>query len=277
MRALMLLDSAAVLAPSYARIHFLRGDVLSTLYRFDEADEAFTRVLGLDPKYPSAAYRMGNNAFFLGQNRKALVHHYREIDVLDPRQDSSAASAVWSQIGRIYARLGVVDSARTSYRHAITYDAANDQAWGWMAELSEEVGELDRALADVHRAIDLVPDNPSYQYLAGALYYKKGEYALAIDPLTIAIDAAPWHAGAHYNLGRSLMALGRLEEGDRFLQATDSLQTLAADLIQARFSVRSSPEDLERWIALGVLDEQTGRRSEAIEAYRVARQLEEQN
>ncbi len=276
-RALALLDSILVLAPANPRLHFLRGDALATLYRFNEADEAFSRALQIDARYPSAAYRMGNNAFFLGQTREALAHYQREQKVLRSRDDSSSSSAVWAQIGRMYARLGVGDSARLAYNRAIRADATNDQAWGWMAELSEDTGLLEQALEETQVAIALDPSVPTYQYLAGALHFRLGEFATAAGHLESVIEAEPWHAGAHYNLGRSLVALGRAEEGARYLDETDSLQALQADIILAKFAARQHPQGRSEWIVLAMLYEQAGHVEEARQAYRIASQLESPN
>ena len=102
LRALVLLDSALVLAPHYPRLHFLRGDVLSSLYRFEEADEAFARVLEIDPRYLGAAYSMGSNAFFVGQARRALKHYYREQKVLGAHagfhQNQCGLGADWTGV-----------------------------------------------------------------------------------------------------------------------------------------------------------------------------------
>ena len=276
-RALALLDSILVFAPANPRLHFLRGDVLSTLYRFQEADEAFSRTLQIDARYPSAAYRMGNNAFFLGQTRMALAHYQREQKALRSRADSSGTSAVWAQIGRMYARLSVGDSARFAYDRAIRDDATNDQAWGWMAELSEDAGLLEQALEETQEAITLDPGAPSYQYLAGALHFRLGDFVTAAGHLESVIEIEPWHAGAHYNLGRSLVALGRAEEGGRYLDATDSLQALQADIILAKFAARQNPQGRSEWVVLAMLYEQAGQVEEARQAYRIARQLEAPN
>lgn len=273
-RALALLDSAVLYAPQYARLHYLRGDVLSTLYRFDEADASFARVQEIDPRYPSAAYRRGNNAFFVGQTRQALGHYYREQKVVGRPAD---VSAVWAQIGRTYARLGVADSARTAYEKAIAADGTNDQVWEWLAELSEDAGQLDSALRRIQEAIKLDPDRPSYQYLAGALQYRMGDFDSALVHLEAVIAAEPWHPGAHYNLGRSLMALGRTEEAAVHLAATDRLQALQADIVLAKFAARQNPQGQSEWSVLGMLYEEAGQFEEARHAHRIARQLQVSN
>lgn len=271
--ALALLDSATALTPALARLHFMRGELLTKLYRFEEADEAFAEVLRHSPRHLGVEYRRGNNAFFVGQTRRALGHYFSEWALLGPSPDAGAASRVWAQIGRVYARLGVVDSARMAYERSLSRDTEQPEVWLWMAELAEDGGSLKEALSHAEEAIALDSANAGYRYLAGALQYRLSNPAKAIPHLKAAIQAEPWHAGAHYNLGRSLVALGRAGEGAPHLEATDSLQVLQADIVLATFAVRQSPEGAREWAVLAGLYERAGRMEEARSAYSMARQL----
>ena len=84
-QALALADSAAVRAPSLADVPFMRGLILTKLYRFDEAAAAYQLALEHDRDYEGAHYNLGNNAFFLGQNREALNHYGAERRLLARR------------------------------------------------------------------------------------------------------------------------------------------------------------------------------------------------
>ena len=160
-----------------------------------------------------------------------------------------------------------------AYEKAIGDDVTNDQAWEWMAEFSKDAGLLETALEQIRKAIMLDPNKPSYQYLAGALQYRLGDFESAVRHLEAVIEVEPWHAGAHYNLGRSLVALGRLEEGAPYLDATDFLQALQTDIILAKFAAQQNPQGQNEWMVLAMLYEQAGQYEEARQAYRIARQL----
>ena len=282
-QALALIDSAAHYAPDFADIFFLRGRVLTKLYRFNQAQAAFERVLELDPTYRSAAYNMGNNAFLLGRNREAIKHYQREKAAFKgspeaiareaSETDRAALASVLLQIGRVYARLGVADSARQAYQQVLVVEEDNAQAWGWLAEVSEDEGDLNQALAEARRAFALAPENIEYRYLVGALSFRTGAFDEAAGHLEAVVRQQAWHVGAHYNLGRCLLALGREVEAQQYLDATDGLQQLESDIILAKFALYRNPEDSEYWAQLVTLYRQAGRLSEAREAYNIVRQL----
>lgn len=270
---LALIDSALVVAPRYPSLYFTRGQLLTKLYRFDEAQEAFEQVLELHPGYVGAAYHLGNNAFFVGRNRDALRYYWQEHARITGSSPKPAPASVLLQLGRVYARLGIADSARWAYEESLAVQENNAQAWAWLAELSEDAGRLEDALREARRAFALEPENVEHQYLVGALGFRMGALEEAEGHLRSVVNQAPWHAGAHYNLGRCLLAQGREAEAAPFLAATDSLQELQANIILAKFAVERNPANRERWLDLASLYMQTGQQKEASEALVVARQL----
>lgn len=270
---LALVDSALAIVPHYPSLYFTRGRLLSKLYRFDEAQAAFEQALDLDPGYIGAAYHLGNNAFFVGRNRDALRYYWQEHARITGNFPKPAQASVLLQLGRVYARLGIADSARWAYEESLAVQENNAQAWAWLAELSEDAGRLEDALGEVRRAFALEPENIEHQYLVGALGFRMGELEEAEGHLRGVVNQAPWHAGAHYNLGRCLLALGREAEAVPFLAATDSLQELQANIILAKFAVERNPANRGHWLELASLYIQTGQQKEAREALVVARQL----
>ncbi len=270
-RALTLADSATTHAPDLADGYYLRGLALSSLYRFEAADTAFTQALLCDPQYHGAHFHLGNNAFFLGRNRDALRHYRAEREALG--DDREARASVTLQVGRVYARLGVADSARTAYAEALALDSLNAQAYSWLAELEDDEGELEQALATARRALVLAPENLEYRYQVGALLFRTGQYEAALGPLETVVEKQPWHVGAHYNLGRTLTALGRADEGRRYLARTDTLQALQSEIVRAQFATTRNPTDAARWRTLAALLNRAGRTDEARRALTIARTL----
>ncbi len=59
---------------------------------------------------------------------------------------------------------------------------------------------MEQALDEIQEAILLDPNAPLYQYLAGALHFRLGDFATATGHLESVIEAEPWHACAHYIL-----------------------------------------------------------------------------
>jgi cytochrome c-type biogenesis protein CcmH/NrfG len=99
----------------------------------------------------------------------------------------------------------------------------------------------------------------------------------AIPYLTTAVSKKPWYHGAHYNLGRALIASGQLDRGQAHLARVDSLQQIAHDIGQARYSAQTHPDRPILWVTLADLLYVSGRRDEALEAYLIAHYLEPAN
>ncbi len=281
--ALALADSAAQYAPDLADAPFIRGLIYSKLNRFDASQAAYEKALALDSAYRSAWFNLGHNAFLQGRYREALGFYRNEEAAIEatPKADKQASpsqyravlSAVLLQIGRAYVKLGVADSARAFYEHALAADSSNAQAFSWMSELNGQAGDLDQALAHARRAYQLDPNNPEYRYGVGAFLVRTGQIEEALGHLEAVLAQQPWHVGAHYNLGRALMTLGRRDEAQRYLEKTDSLQQRNADIALAQLATFQYPNDPTRWRQLAGLLLNAVRLGEARQAYDVARSL----
>ena len=81
----------------------------------------------------------------------------------------------------------------------------------------------------------------------------------------------PYDAGARYNPGRALKALGREEEACSHLEATEALQYLDQEIEQARAAAARYPDDPARWRALAAWLGHAGRHVEQRQALAVAR------
>ncbi len=284
--ALALADSAETYAPDLPDAFFFGGLVYSKLKRFDASQAAYEKALALDPAYRSAWFNLGHNAFLQGKYRAALGFYRKEqaAIVATPEADKQAApteyraalSAVLLQIGRSYAGMGIADSVLHFYQNALATDSTNAQAFSWMSELYGQSGDLDQALAHATRAHVLDPDNLDYRYGIGMFSTRTGRATEAVDHLEVVVAQQPWHVGAHYNLGRALMALGRRADGQRYLEKSDSLRQVNVDISQAQLATFQYPDDPERWQHLAALLHAAGRLSEARQAYNVARSLRDQ-
>lgn len=270
--ALTVIDSALQRVPDRAELYNLKGNVLSDLYRFDEAESAYRRARELDPNANGIAFAMGNNAFFVSRYRDALAYYETEA-LLVSHSDTLALGAIWAQTGRVYDRLGVVDSAIAAYETALEYRPSYGQTWAWLAELYEDQGTLEDALACAERAVRLDESEPEFNYLMGRLNYQMGRYTDVESHLLITLSAQPWHVGAHYNMARYLLTQDRKDDAAYYLAETDRLQVLSADIILARFAAQNNPTGVDEWLVLAELYGQAGRRPERLEALRIASQL----
>ena len=269
-RALAFADSASRLSPGLADIPFLRGRIYAELLRLDEAEAAYRQALAIRPTYPGGWHNLGNVAFRQQQYREAIRHYRREFDVHpDPRP--------WREIARSWVELGEADSARHAYGQALALDDTYASAHFGLALLLEDVGDFDGALSAVWRALDQEPDNPEYRYYAGAFLVRLDRWEEALDYLAAVIEHWPWHQGAHYNMARASMRLGRVEEARMFQERAEALRTLQASISQRETAVRAYPDNPYAHARLGASLRRARRYDDAMHAYRVALYLAPDN
>ncbi len=279
--ALEIVDSLVSVAPGLAEAHNQRGHVLMQLYQLEAAEEAFAQAVTLDPYHRGAWYQRGHVAFEQGQYREAIRRYQQQREKIESspeklreyhrQTDATALPQTWLQIGRAYELLQRQDSARWAYEKVLALDTTHAQARAWIAGLYDEEGHLEEALAHMRRAWQYGNENPEFAYQLGTLLFKNGDLQEALPLFEYSVTAQPWHAGAHYNLGRTLMALGRAEEGQQHLALTDQLQDLDQEIDQARAAAARFPNDPARWRAVAEWLGRAGRRAEQQQALAVAR------
>lgn len=282
-RALVLADSAIGRSPELAAPHFLQGLVYSALNRFEPAQAAFMTVLEKDPAYPGAWFQLGHVAFQQGQYQDALGYYEKEQALIEnasaSRQkqyahvDASAHPAVWLQMGRAHKLMNEYAAAREAYERALALDSLQADGHAWLAELDEEAGDFESALAHAQQALALDEKNPDYQYRVGLLLTKLGKIRQAGPHLEAAVMMRPWHEGSNYNFGRVLMQLGEEEDAQAFLARADTLQKLQAEIAQAKAAAYQQPDVQHHWTSLAALMLRTGQFDEARQAFGAALML----
>ena len=284
-QAFALVDSLLRVAPDLPDAYFQRGHLLMQLYQLDAAQEAFREVVALDPYHRGGWYHQGHAFFEQGRYREAirLYHHQREVILSSPKvlreyhrqTDETALPQSWLQIGRAYELLQRPDSARWAYEEALGLDSTHAQANAWLAGLYDEEERTQEALAHLRRAWRHGQDNPHFAYQLGLLLLKNGQLQEALPLFEHAAASQPWTPGIHYNLGRTLIALGRREQGEHHLAVTDQLQELDQQIDMARAGIARYPDDVARWRELADLLENAGRRAERQQVRAVVRTLDE--
>lgn len=279
-------DSLLLVAPDLPDAYFQRGYLLMQLYQLDAAQEAFHEVVALDPYHRGGWYHQGHVFFEKGRYREAIRLYDQQRDVIlsSPKvlrefhreTDEAALQQSWLQIGRAYELLQRPDSARWAYETVLALDSTHAQANAWLAGLYDEDGQIREALAHQRRAWRNAQDNPDFAYQYGLLLLKEGQLEEALPLFDYAAARQPWTPGIHYNLGRTLIALGQQERGQRHLAVTDQLQELDQQIDLARAGIARYPGNVDRWRELADLLENAGRRAEWLQVRQVVRVLDEE-
>ncbi len=284
--ALALADSANAIDTDLPDVAFTRGLIYTRLKRFDDARSEYQKTLQLDANYRQAWYNLGHNAFLQREYRNALAYYNKERALIEAAQNNADTpdpqthqdlAAITAQIGRTYALLSVQDSAQMALEEAIAIDSTYAVAHAWLSELYENQGLVDQALIHAQRALEGSPEEVEYAYQVGSLLFQNDRLDEAAMVLSAVVQRWPGHEGAAYNLGRTLMALGREDEGQAMLNRVDQIQEMQEQAVLAQRAVEMNPNDPQRWITLGGFMLRSGYYDRAEEAFSSALTLQPNN
>lgn len=265
--ALALSDSAEFYAPALADVFFLRGLIYTEMRRYHEAGAAYNKALALDPKYQGAWINLGSTMMRQGDTRKALEFYHNELK-------HYPTAATYHQIGRVYTKLGKLDSARHAYQKSIAVDSSFATAYLRLAELYKQEGELGQALQYARQGLQKEPANLNFRYFIGSLLVLNNQLQEATAELETVVKARPWHYWANYNLGQALVRLGREKEAKSYLRKAESLQAELKNIQDWENLVENNPDQLMLWVNYGEALRRAGRHEEAIEAFQIALSIE---
>jgi Tfp pilus assembly protein PilF len=216
------------------------------------------------------------------------VHdHERPVPSSDERADRTDRDVL--QHARQLTQIGEMTAALTTLRALIAREPKHVRARQLLAELMAHKGDVEHAIVELTRALEIAPDdvanlclraalctsrakydlaetdlkraaklagfNPDVQVQLGVLFCKRARWREAIEPLRAAIASDPKHAAAHYHLG----------------DAYNSVDDLPAALSAYEAAAQLEPGNERPLMRMGVVLDRLGRPAEAAAAYRRAR------
>ena len=273
-------DSASRYAPAYPEIGYTKGRILTSMRKFEEAEDVYSAALASGAEYAGLWYERGHNAFLQRKYREALDYYSAEKQLLEAwdrsagdLENDEALPTITAQIGRTYALLGVPDSAQMAYEQALDSDSALAIAHAWYSELLDDQGNVEEALVHARVALEENPLEIEYGYRVGRLLFEMGRAEEAIPYLSRVAQFWPAHEGAALNLGRALQVTGRIQEGQAFIDRVEEIQVLQQQAMMAERAVEMFPDQPARWIELAGYMMQMGYQDRAETALNAALSL----
>lgn len=284
--AASLLRQAAALAPRQASIHHYLGYALWKLNQWSEAQAEFEKARQLDPRNPYTCYFLARIAQSLGHPDRSIAL-YQEVLKLGP-----GIYDTHQRLGQAYLDKGELRKAReqveaalkqTPWDGSLYYQLGRiDQREHHAAQAHEEFAAAGRLKnvdqASIRRLLQLFQavqnhqadqvqqlraeflndsaQDPEILNSVGVLLGEGGFYSGALDPLERSARLAPDSFESNYNLGLTLLKLGRAQEAEVQLKKALALQP-------------GSPEVNK---LLAILYVEQNRNVEAIERLRAANQ-----
>jgi tetratricopeptide (TPR) repeat protein len=189
--------------PEDAAAHYRLGLLLA----LPEPDIALTELLSasqLDPQFDPAVQTL----------RTAL-----NLAALD---DSASKRSV--TIGRGLALVSEWRLARMAFEEAVRVDDENAEAWAWLGEANQHIGEEGDAQLD--QAFQLDPDSATVRGLRGLYYQRSGNFREALTEFQRASQLEPENGMWYVSIGESHAKLGDLIDA---LAAYQKATTLAPE------------------------------------------------
>jgi predicted O-linked N-acetylglucosamine transferase (SPINDLY family) len=185
-------------------------------------------------------------------------------------------------------RLGHLAEAEALYREAMRRDPRQTAVVHALAEMLEDAGQVDAAIAVLHEGLRHAPDHaPSHHYL-GILHAIAKRHADSIAHIERAVAIKPDYPIAWNNLGNALRSAGRLADAEAAFTTALRLRPdyaiarfnlCGALRLQGRFAeaepalrelLRAQPRHRDALLALAAVLQQLARPDEAADAYRQA-------
>jgi tetratricopeptide (TPR) repeat protein len=126
-------------------------------------------------------------------------------------------AAVYTLLGQAYNQLGQHDRAIAALRRAILLSPRDHKVWNNLGVVYFDSGDLYKAMEYHQRALQLKPDYAIACASLGAVYYHKQEPAKAIPLLEKAVQLDPEITVAHSNLALAYAQSGRFAEAEAAL------------------------------------------------------------
>lgn len=170
--ALPLLERATAAVADDPRFHFVQGQALQALQRFDEAIAAYQAALDLQPEFLDA----------------------------------------WNNLGICRQLRRQLPAAAQAYRRALTLAPDDAGLMANLGTVLREMGSFAQAIELLSAATQREPAVASHAVNLGIAYWSQGNFSEAERILNRAQALSPDDADAAFNLGNALQGLGRSSE-----------------------------------------------------------------
>ena len=142
------------------------GECYASLYKYENAVEAYDYALAIDDDNLIALYNKADSQF---QDSKFAEAHstYMELNLLTPKE-----APVLCGIGESLEQLGEHLTAKNYFQQSITCDPHYTDARLGMAICHEHLGDREIALREMETVVALQPDNGEYWYIYAELMSK---------------------------------------------------------------------------------------------------------
>ena len=199
-------------AQAQAYSHYLKGVLLESEGKFDQALEEMQRVPELDPDAITPTLRLIRGHLRQRNYTEALAMAERSVKQVPGR------SNLWVVLGEIYHHLKRYEDATQAFTKAIELNPENVHGYGALVELQESTNDLVAAIDIYNRLIELNPDAPGLWYQLGINLIRINDTAGARAALERALSLSESLLRAHYFLGVLALEADEIDPASQHLE-----------------------------------------------------------
>jgi len=209
------LSTAIELHPEGPYNYYFRGYIFQHAGRVDEARVDFEKVMELTGEDPSFEYH-SFVAQWLAEYEAAVVE-----------ESEQWTADQWVNSGWEYLDDGDYEAAMKSFDRALELNPEDGQAWWGRALVQRAQGEYQASVQALGEAIEMAPNLGGLYVDRGWIYFEQfGEVEQALDDFTKAINVQPLEAGFYFQRGLIYQYIGKVAEAredyERYMRiATD--------------------------------------------------------
>lgn len=202
---------AAAPPPVRAWLAYSEGRIQAAIGLYQQSIERWPNVTGLRIEKARALTIQGDLPAAIAEFDRALAEYRkRETGDEDAVVFYNSKASLHHSVAILWARLGLIDSARTALGRAITDDLAYFPAHLELSSLALVDGDTAAAVQELALAAEIATGEPYVQSLYGSTLVALGREPEAIAPLERAIALEPSWAAPHFSLAEALEVTGDL-------------------------------------------------------------------
>jgi tetratricopeptide (TPR) repeat protein len=194
--------------PIHAQESYESGLRLLKIARYPQAILAFDRAISLKPDLADA-YLMRAKALVADNQTERSFHDFSQIIEMRPSDPQPLIER-----GMAYIELKDYQAAIGDANAALALDTNQGRAYNLRGTAVRNMGNLQGALADFDRAVNLLPDVSNY-FERGTTYQMLGEHEKAIADFTKMIEFRPDTAAGYFARAKSRRALGDIQGAEQ--------------------------------------------------------------
>ena len=224
--SLELLRQAVARQPSNVAALELMAEAAQRSGHWDEAEFALKSALSLQPDNVGLQLRLGE--IYLAENELSAARDiFREITERSPHSDRG-----WASLGLLEARLGNTERALTHLDRAIEENPLLPEVQLARGELLLAAGDAPAALLALEAADNLLHDDAQLEARLGQALLASERYDEALTHLRAGIDNGFDPDDVQRALALALILNGRLAEGDRVLGRAEIADNMDTEVIR---------------------------------------------